>query len=148
MDGKPSVWPKKPDGHTGMAVLAGELNHRRTDGRSYYGSEAKMRWRQPTIKLLDLDFTNAEMPAVVSWLGHRAADAPFGYVVTPNADLLVRIIRDPSLLPIYRNSLLCLMDSTVVARSARLLSLRTAPVVRGTDLVEVLQTQYLGPVSP
>jgi N-acetylglucosaminyldiphosphoundecaprenol N-acetyl-beta-D-mannosaminyltransferase len=99
----------------------------------------------PTVGLLGLDFADADMPTVVSWLGRRAADAPFGYVVTPNADHLVRISRDPSLLPVYRGALLRLMDSTVVARAARLLGMRAAPIVRGTDLAAALVTRHLEP---
>jgi N-acetylglucosaminyldiphosphoundecaprenol N-acetyl-beta-D-mannosaminyltransferase len=99
----------------------------------------------PTVGLLGLDFTNAEMPTVTSWIGRRSADAPFGYVVTPNADHLVQISRDRSLLPIYRGALLCLMDSTVVARTGRLLGLPMAPIVRGTDLAALLVTQHLKP---
>lgn len=99
----------------------------------------------PTTGLLGLDFADADLSAAASWLGQRAAGAPFGYVVTPNADHLVRISRDPSLLPVYRGALLRLMDSTVVARAARLLGLRTAPIVRGTDLAAELVTRHLKP---
>lgn len=99
----------------------------------------------PTVGLLGLDFADADMPAVVSWLARRPADTPFGYVVTPNADHLVRLSRDPSLLPAYRGALLRVMDSTVVARAARALGLRTTPIVRGTDLAAELVTRHLGP---
>lgn len=99
----------------------------------------------PTVGLLGLEFADAGMVPVADWLGQRADDAPFGYVVTPNADHLVRVSRDPSLLQVYRASLLCLMDSTVVARTARLLGLRTAPIVRGTDLAALLVTRHLAP---
>lgn len=99
----------------------------------------------PVRQLLGLEFADADMAAVASWLAARRADAPFGYVVTPNADHLVRISRDPSLLPIYRGALLRLMDSTVVARTGRLLGLPMTPVVRGTDLTALLVTQYLQP---
>ena len=99
----------------------------------------------PAVALLGLDFADVGMAAVTAWLGGRPADAPFGYVVTPNADHLVRISRDASLLPVYRTALLRVMDSTVVTRVARLLGLRTTPVVRGTDLAAALVTQVLQP---
>ncbi len=99
----------------------------------------------PAVALLGLDFADAGIEAVTRWLAERPDEAPFGYVVTPNADHLVRISRDASLLPIYRAALLRVMDSTVVTRAARLLALRTVPVVRGTDLAAALVTQALQP---
>jgi len=108
-------------------------------------TEASVAQPLPTVRLLGLDFTDAEMSEVVSWLGHRASDAPFGYVVTPNADHLVRISRDPSLLPVYEAALLRVMDSTVVTHTARLLGLPTAAIVRGTDLATALITRHLEP---
>lgn len=99
----------------------------------------------PTRLLLGLGFADAGIDEVATWLARRPADAPFGYVVTPNADHLVRLSRDPSLLPVYREALLCLMDSTVVARAARLLGLPVAQVVRGTDLAQLLIQRHLRP---
>jgi len=97
----------------------------------------------PTRELLGLDFTDSTMEQVAAWLAARPKDAPFGYVVTPNADHLVRLSRDPSLLATYRSALLCLMDSTVVARAARLLGMKAAQVVRGTDLAAQLITRHM-----
>lgn len=99
----------------------------------------------PTRRLLGLDFADARMEEVASRLAARPEATPFGYVVTPNADHLVRLSRDPSLLPVYRGALLCLMDSTVVARAARTLRMRVAQVVRGTDLTELLVTRHMSP---
>ena len=93
----------------------------------------------------DSDFAVATLSEAASWLGQRPADAPFGYVVTPNADHLVRVSRDPALLAIYRGAALCVMDSTVVAKAARLFRLPVPPVVRGTDLAAMLLTRHLGP---
>ena len=97
----------------------------------------------PVVHLLGLDFAIVTLAEAASWLGSRAADAPFGYVVTPNADHLVRISRDARLLAIYRGAALCVMDSTVVARSARLFRLPAPPVVRGTDLAAMVLTGQL-----
>ena len=57
------------------------------------------------------------MGAVLGWLAARPADAPFGYVVTPNADHLVRLQRQPELRPLYADAMLRLLDSRVVARA-------------------------------
>jgi N-acetylglucosaminyldiphosphoundecaprenol N-acetyl-beta-D-mannosaminyltransferase len=36
--------------------------------------------------MLDLDFDNLDLAQAAAWISARPADAPFGYVVTPNAD--------------------------------------------------------------
>jgi N-acetylglucosaminyldiphosphoundecaprenol N-acetyl-beta-D-mannosaminyltransferase len=58
----------------------------------------------PTIRLLGLDFADLTLPRVASHLAERPPDAPFRYVVTPNADHLVRINRDLRLSTVYRNA--------------------------------------------
>ncbi|MFC7539408.1 hypothetical protein ACFQU2_07950 [Siccirubricoccus deserti] len=78
----------------------------------------------PTLRLLGLDFADLTLPAVVARLAARPADAPFSYVVTPNADHLVRLARRPALRPLYHEAGLRLLDSRVVARLARLMACR------------------------
>lgn len=89
-------------------------------------------------QLLGVEFTGCDLPAALAWLRARPAEAPFAYVVTPNADHLVRLHRDPSLAPLYRGAALTLLDSRVVAAGARLLGLAPPPVVTGADLIAAL----------
>jgi exopolysaccharide biosynthesis WecB/TagA/CpsF family protein len=99
----------------------------------------------PTRLLLGLSFTDASLPDVAGRLAARPASAGFGYVVTPNADHLVRLSRTPGLLPIYQRALMRVLDSRVVARLAWLLGLPPPHVVTGSDLTACLLTEHLAP---
>ncbi len=85
-------------------------------------------------RVLGLDFADLDVESASRLILGRADDATFSYVVTPNADHLVRLSRDPALLPLYRDAMLCLLDSRVVARTARLLGLPAPRVTTGSDL--------------
>jgi len=102
----------------------------------------------PTIPLLGLDFADMSLGAVLGWLAARPADAPFGYVVTPNADHLVRVQRHPKLRPLYADAMLRLLDSRVVARVARAAGLPAPEVVPGSDLTAHLVRQVIRPAEP
>jgi N-acetylglucosaminyldiphosphoundecaprenol N-acetyl-beta-D-mannosaminyltransferase len=95
--------------------------------------------------LLGLTFSDLTAAQSATRLAERPASSPFGYVVTPNADHLVRISRDAGLCELYRNAILCQLDSRVVGGLAWLLGL-TAPVVApGSDLTAELLTRHLQP---
>jgi len=96
-----------------------------------------------TIDLLGLRFADAPLDRVAAWLDERPVTAPFGYVVTPNADHLVRIARDPSLAPLYRAADVRLLDSRVVAAIARGLRLPVPAIVPGSDLTATLLCGHL-----
>ena len=96
-------------------------------------------------RLLGLEFADLDVAASAAWIDGRPGDAPFGYVVTPNADHLVRLSRNPSLLPLYTGAMLCLMDSRVVARAARMMGLVAPAVTTGSDLTAALLAQHLHP---
>lgn len=93
---------------------------------------------RPPIRLLGLDFADLAPDEAAALLLARPALAPFGYVVTPNADHLVRLAREPALKPLYDRALLRLMDSRVVARAARALGLPSPRVTTGSHLTELL----------
>jgi exopolysaccharide biosynthesis WecB/TagA/CpsF family protein len=65
--------------------------------------------------------------------------------VTPNADHLVRLSRQPELAMLYDNAMLRLLDSRVVGKLARLLGLPAPPVTPGSDLTELLLRRHLHP---
>jgi N-acetylglucosaminyldiphosphoundecaprenol N-acetyl-beta-D-mannosaminyltransferase len=98
-----------------------------------------------SIVLLGLEFANLTVAQAASHIAARPADAPFHTVVTPNADHLVRLSRDPGLRAIYRNHALCLLDSRVVFGLARLVGLPVPPVVPGSDLTAHLLNHHLRP---
>jgi N-acetylglucosaminyldiphosphoundecaprenol N-acetyl-beta-D-mannosaminyltransferase len=95
--------------------------------------------------LLGLDFAELTVARSASHIAGREAGAPFGYVVTPNADHLVRISRDRRLRTIYQDAELCLLDSRVVAGISRLFGLLAPRVTPGSDLTAELLAHHLRP---
>jgi N-acetylglucosaminyldiphosphoundecaprenol N-acetyl-beta-D-mannosaminyltransferase len=98
-----------------------------------------------TLPFLGLDFACLDIAAAAAAIAARPTEAPFAYVVTPNADHLVRLDGDVALRAVHRGAALCLLDSRVVAAGARLLGLAVPPVVPGSDLTARLLTQHLRP---
>ena len=90
------------------------------------------------VRLLGLNFADMDAVEAAGLLTARPASQRFGYVVTPNADHLVRLHRRPELKSLYAGALLCLLDSRVVGRAARLVGLRAPRVAPGSDLTAVL----------
>ena len=101
------------------------------------------------IRLLGLDFEARDAEAALALLSARDAATPFAYLVTPNADHLVRLARDPGRYgPLYRDAAWRLMDSQVVARAARAMGLAAPPVVPGSDLTARLLEEVVRPDEP
>ena len=98
-----------------------------------------------TVRLLGLEFADMDATAAAKLLAERPGWAPFGFVVTPNADHLVRLHRQPELVPLYRAARLRLLDSQVVARAARFIGLDAPHVAPGSDLTSLLLSQHLLP---
>ena len=96
-----------------------------------------------TCRLLGLGFADMNVATATERIAQRSSNAPFAYVVTPNADHLVRLAHDPSLLALYGGAMLCLLDSRVVARAARILGLDTPAVTTGSDLTERLLLRHV-----
>lgn len=97
-------------------------------------------------QLLGLSFDALDADAALALLAARAPEAPFAYLVTPNADHLVRLARDPARYgPLYHDAAWRLLDSRVVARLARLMGLPAPPVVPGSDLTARLFAEVIRP---
>ena len=77
-----------------------------------------------------------------AWIAARSPDAPFGYVVTPNADHLTRLRRHPTLRPLYDNALLRVLDSRVVVLLGRGLGLAMPAVATGSDVTAHLLAEH------
>jgi N-acetylglucosaminyldiphosphoundecaprenol N-acetyl-beta-D-mannosaminyltransferase len=96
------------------------------------------------VHLLGLEFDELDLDAALAMLASRPASAPFAYLVTPNADHLVRLSRDPARYgPLYRDAAWRLLDSRVVARLAAATGLPAPPVVPGSDLTARLFAEVI-----
>lgn len=100
-----------------------------------------------TIRLLGMDFLDAGPSAAAALIAARSPDAPFAYVVTPNADHFMRLERDPGLRSVYEGAWLRLMDSRVVARAARVLGLAAPKVATGSDVTAELLMRHVLPAE-
>lgn len=97
------------------------------------------------VTLLGMDFADLDAAESAAAVAARPEGAPFGYVVTPNADHLVRMSRDQELVGIYRGAWLRLLDSRVVAALARGCGVPSPRVATGSDLTALLLKQYIHP---
>ncbi len=126
------------------------------DGKGVNGSDNSLTitvlsvavWQGPTVmsgsvRLLGFDFLDADAAAAADVVARRRADEPFGYVVTPNADHLVRLHRRPELVPLYRGAMLRLLDSRVVALTAKQVGLRAPGVAPGSEVTGLLLRRHL-----
>lgn len=69
----------------------------------------------------------------------------YGYVVTPNADHLIRLHDDPSFRALYAEAAYVLLDSRFVARLLRSTRGLSLPVCPGSDLTAALLRSVAGP---
>jgi N-acetylglucosaminyldiphosphoundecaprenol N-acetyl-beta-D-mannosaminyltransferase len=100
-----------------------------------------------SIPLLGLNFADLSVPEAAAAILSRPAGAPFRYVVTPNAEHLVRLSRLPGLSAAYRMAWLRLLDSRVVAGAARARGLAAPTVCPGSDLTSAILAR-LPPETP
>lgn len=96
-----------------------------------------------TVRLLGLAFADLDAAQAAALIAARPPAAPFATVVTPNADHLVRLARQPELTPLYSAAWLLLLDSRVVARLARAMGLAVPRVAPGSDLTAELVRHHL-----
>ena len=98
---------------------------------------------EPTQPFLGLRFAMADCERVLRELRNRAAGQRFFFVVTPNTDHVVKLDRLRStqvghdLREAYDSANLCLCDSQVLAKLARISGIRL-PVIAGSDLTRLL----------
>ncbi len=97
------------------------------------------------VPLLGLRLADLDAAGAAAAIAARPADAPFRYVLTPNADNFVRLSRDPEMRRIYDDAWLRLLDSRVVARAGRLLGLDAPRVAPGSDLTGHLLRTHVRP---
>jgi N-acetylglucosaminyldiphosphoundecaprenol N-acetyl-beta-D-mannosaminyltransferase len=94
---------------------------------------------------LGLSFLDSEAASIAERLAQRPQDAPFAYLVTPNADHFVRLRRSPNLYPLYERAEWRCLDSMAVAHGARLFGLRAPQVATGADILATILDRHLRP---
>jgi N-acetylglucosaminyldiphosphoundecaprenol N-acetyl-beta-D-mannosaminyltransferase len=97
------------------------------------------------VSFLDILFDSLTEDRVVADLLSRTRDAPFGYVVTPNVDHVVRLSRLDPAAPehkAYADAGWCLCDSRTLSILAALRGVRL-PVITGSDLTVRLFSDVL-----
>lgn len=101
-----------------------------------------------SLRLLSARFDDLDLEGALALVAGRDPAAPFAYVVTPNADHLLRLERaDAALRAIYDGAWLSLNDSRILRLLAgrRGVRLNLAP---GSDLAQALFARAIGPDTP
>ena len=75
----------------------------------------------------------------------RFGDKQFGYVVTPNADHLIRFHREPSFRALYADAAYVLLDSRFISKLLRFTRKLDLPVCTGSDLTARLFDKVIAP---
>lgn len=96
------------------------------------------------VHFLNTPFDVVSEQTVHAILKSIDTQAGFEYVVTPNADHVVRNQSRPDLCSIYERALISVCDSRVVSRLARFKGYPLTDVVTGSDLTAWLFAQMLG----
>ena len=100
--------------------------------------------RTSRADFLDLTFDRLTFRQVKDRLRAVTAATPYGYIVTPNVDHVVRLRREPELRPLYEEASLCLCDSRILRLLARLSGI-DLPLVAGSDLSAGLFDAVINP---
>lgn len=100
----------------------------------------------PVVDFLGLPISDIGTPQAAALVAARDASAPFAYVVTPNAQHMVRLARgDGAWRSGYSRAWLVLADGRVVQRVARWVLGARLPHASGSDLTHTLLTHYIRP---
>ena len=100
--------------------------------------------RTNRVEFLDLNFDRLTFSQVRDGLRAVTPSTPYGYIVTPNVDHLVRLRREPRLRPLYEAAKLCLCDSRILKLLARFSGIKL-PLVPGSDLSASLFENMIKP---
>jgi len=100
----------------------------------------------PSLDFLGLRLSNVGLSAAASLIAARDPNAPFAYVVTPNAQHMVRLAQDSGAWrKAYEKAWLVLSDGNVVPRLARLIHGMTLPQASGSDLTVAMLRDHIRP---
>ena len=98
-------------------------------------------------EFLGVKFDRLTEAQVIARLARVSAETPFGYIVTPNVDHIVRLSHDesePAIEAAYTRAELCVCDSRILASLAKLRGI-DLPVVTGSDLTAALLKSEIKP---
>lgn len=100
-----------------------------------------------TITFLGVPFACLDYREAAAVIAARPADAPFAYVVTPNASNLVRLneLKDPVFIEIYKDAWLHTMDGAIPRAIARKLFDLHIPLAPGSDITAELFNHFIQP---
>ncbi|MFG1477745.1 WecB/TagA/CpsF family glycosyltransferase [Xanthobacter sp. V4C-4] len=100
-----------------------------------------------TVTFLNVPFACLDAEGAAALIAARAPDAPFAYVVTPNASNLTRLneLKDPLFIEIYENAWLHTMDGAVPRALARQLFGLDIPRAPGSDITTALFEHHIQP---
>ena len=95
---------------------------------------------------LGVKFDRLCEPQIIEILELVTDATPFGYIVTPNVDHIVRLSHDsePAIEAAYTKAALCVCDSRILSSLARLRGIRL-PVVTGSDLTATVLGRVIKP---
>lgn len=91
---------------------------------------------------LGVSFDCLDQAEVIACIRERKPDDPFCYVVTPNVDHIVRLAKQPNMLPLYHRAWLCLCDSKPVQLLSATVR-RPLTHVTGSDLTSAIFNSVL-----
>lgn len=102
------------------------------------------------VMFLGVPIDRLDAPAAAARVAAREPDAPFAYVVTPNASHfnLLGEIRDARFQDVYAHAWLRLMDGKVPRAFARIVFGLDIPHCAGSDLTEELFRSHIRPDDP
>lgn len=101
------------------------------------------------IDFLGLPIDDLDDQAAAALIAARSPDLPFAYVVTPNAQHMVRLAADDGVWrQAYAGAWLRLCDGHVVQRLARLILGLRLPHASGSDVTMRMVRQHIGPDDP
>ncbi len=96
--------------------------------------------------LFGIPISKLDLADAAAYMAARPVDAPFAFVVTPNASTLVALTRgNPDYVEPYKRSWLRLFDSRVVRIVARVLYGKKMPFAAGSDLTAYLFKHVIKP---
>jgi exopolysaccharide biosynthesis WecB/TagA/CpsF family protein len=97
------------------------------------------------VFFLDMEFDPLNADEAARSIALRARKfGPFAYVATPNVDHMVRVDRQPDLMPLYDDAWLNLCDSRILEAFANA-SYLDLPAAPGADVVESLFRHHIKP---
>lgn len=99
------------------------------------------------VWFLNSAFDRIDFDVALARICERDPARPFGFVVTPNVDHLVRLRRDPDFARLYAQAHLTVCDSRVLELIAALSGERIE-VTAGSDLTEALFERVIEPDDP